>query len=54
MPHCPPKRTWRQLRPALDDLTRRKAREFHVRQRDIHEIGETPLSEDEMMRMFAP
>lgn len=54
LPHCPPKRTWRQLRPALDDLTRRKAREFHVRQRDIHEIGETPLSEDEMMRMFAP
>ena len=52
LPQCPPRRTWKQLRPALEELKRKKAREFHVLSRNIHEVGETPLSEEELLRMF--
>lgn len=52
LPQCPARRTWKQLRPVLEELKRKKAREFHVLSRNIHEVGETPLSDDELLRIF--
>lgn len=52
LPQCPPRRTWKQLRPALEELKRKKAREFHVLPCHTHEVGEAPLSEDELLHMF--
>ena len=52
LPQCPARRTWKQLRPALEELKRKKAREFHVLSRNIHEVGETPLSDEELLRIF--
>ena len=33
-----------------EELKRKKAREFHVLSRNIHEVGETPLSDEELLR----
>ena len=54
LPQCPPRRSWKQMRPAIEELKGKKAREFHVLSRHIHEVGETPLSEEELLRIFMP
>ena len=40
--------------PKIEELKGKKAREFHVLSRHIHEVGETPLSEEELLRIFMP
>lgn len=54
LPQCPPKKNWATLRASLDELIKKKAREFHVPAKRIHEIGEAPLSEDELLKIFPP
>ena len=52
LPQCPPKKEWRQLRPLVDELQKRKAREFRVPPKRLREIGETPLSAEDCARLF--
>ena len=52
LPQCPKKKDWRQLRPALDDLVRRKAREFRVPPHRLREIGDAVLSPEDCVRLF--
>ncbi len=52
LPQCPPKKEWRQLRPLVDELQKRKAREFRVPPKRLREIGETPLTAEDCARLF--
>ena len=54
LPQCPAKKSWTVLRASLDELIQKKAREFRVPAKRIHEIGEAPLSEDELLKIFPP
>ncbi len=54
LPQCPAKKNWKALRPALDGLIKEKAREFHVPAKRIHEIGESPLPDDKLLKIFPP
>ena len=52
LPQCPQKKDWRQLRATLDELARRKVREFRVPPKRIREIGEAVLSPEDCARLF--
>ena len=52
LPQCPTKKDWKQLRPPLDELIRRKQREFRVKKANLHEIGGNVLSENACDRIF--
>jgi len=52
LPQCPPRKKWDALRPILDELIQKKAREFHVAPERIHEIGEAPLSDSGLLKIF--
>lgn len=52
LPQCPVKSDWKQLRRVLDDLSRRKAREFRVRPKNIFEVKKETLTEEDCVKMF--
>ncbi|MGN0847165.1 MAG: protein kinase [Kiritimatiellia bacterium] len=52
LPQCPRKLDWKKLRPVVDELARKKAREFRVRPRHIIELGENIVSEEEIDALF--
>ena len=52
LPQCPAKKEWRQLRPVLEELARRKAREFRVPPKRIREIGDAVLSPEDCTSLF--
>lgn len=52
MPQRSHKRDWKQLRPVVDELIRRKVREFRVQPENLHEIGSSALSESACEAIF--
>ena len=52
LPQCPVKSDWKQLRKTLDELSRRKAREFRVRPKNVFEIRKETLTEEDCAKMF--
>ncbi len=54
LPQRPAKKSWKAVEPTITELVHKKAREFHVPDTRIHEIGEAPLSEEQLLKIFPP
>ncbi len=52
LPQCPAQSTWEKLRPVVDDLQRKKAREFRISPRHVFELDDTILSDGELEDIF--